>query len=511
MRKIKEAFRLRFLEKRSFEEIARNLNIGETTAREYIFRAQRVGINWPLPNDMDEEALEKVLYPSKDTKENPAIPDFAMVHKELKKKGVTLTLLWREYQDIHGEKGYGYSQYCNLYNDWRSQSDVWMPQEHKAAEATFIDYAGLTIPIFDQQTSESYEAQIFVAVLGASTYTYAEATKTQTLEDWISSNRRMFTFFQGVTELQIPDNLKTGVKKSDLYEPEINLTYQEMAQHYGTIVLPARVRKPKDKSKVENGVQNVERQILAPLRNQKFFSLSELNNAIQESLQKMNLAPFQKMPEHSRYSLYLELEKPALKPLPINPYELSRWKKTTIDGSYHVNVEGCHYSVPYTFNKKSVEIRYNERIVEVFYKSKQIAIHAKSDKLYNTNNQHRPKNHQLQAECNPEKIRENAKKIGENALAWVEEVLKDETFHLRQREKKCLGMLQLAKTFILSRLDAACKRSLFYKNFSYKSIQAILEKNLDQIALPCNQKIISLPQDHDNIRDYNYYDQNKGV
>lgn len=511
MRKIKEVFRLRFEQNLSNAKIAGSLNIGETTVEQYVFRAKRAGLTWPLLNDISDEALEQLLYPpKKGVLTDRVMPDFFFIHKELKKKGVTLTLLWIEYKNIY-RSGYELSRFCGLYHEWCSNTELWMPQEHKAGEASYIDYSGLTIPIYEQN-GECFDAQIFVSTLGASSYTYIEATRTQQIKDWISSHKRMFTFYEGIPGLLIPDNLKSGVTKPDRYEPDLNPTYYEMAQHYGTTILPARVRRPQDKSKVENGVLNVERKILAPLRNQKFFSCIELNRVLWERLEILNKTPFQKLPGSSRYSLYLELEKPALKPLPDTPYELSYWKKDTVNPGYHVKVEDVSYSVPYTFIRKPVEIRYNERVVEVFCKGKQIAIHPISHEKskHITNHNHRPPSHQHQADCTAENIQQLANNIGENTARWVEQVLIDDSLHIRKREKTCLGVVRLTKTYPPHRLEAACQRGLYYRNFLYKGVKAILENNLDQIPLP-KEGTKKLPQEHENIRGAEYFEQTKGV
>jgi transposase len=511
MRKLKEVFRLKFEKKLSNTKIANSINISETTVERYLFRAKKANINWPLSTDTSDEKLEALLYPRKTRKREISLPDFFYIYKELKKKGVTLTGLWEEYNDIY-PNGYGYSRFCALCNKWCSRSELWMPQDHKAGEASFIDYAGLTIPISDPINKSSFNAQIFVGVLGASSYTYVEATNNQELKNWISSHKRMFNFYGGVPETLVPDNLKSGVIKPDLYEPDLNPTYYEMAKYYGTTILPARVRRPKDKAKVENAVLNVERKLLAPLRHRQFFNLQELNQILWERLDNINKTPFQKIPSSSRYSLFIELEKPALKPLPATPYEFSYWKKALVNLGYHVNIEDVFYSVPHTFVKKSVEIRYNERIVEVFHKGEQIALHMRKYESgkYITNSQHQPLHHRHQAECTPENIREQACQIGENTMAWIEEVLVDSTTHINQRKKTCLGVIRLLKMYPSHRLEKACKRGLYYKNFSYKGIKGILENNFDQNSIPIDQAPSRISQEHDNIRGAKYF-ESEGV
>ena len=330
MRKVKEILRLRWGLGLGVRQIARSCSVSHSTVSEVLARAETAGLSWPLPEDLDEATLEAKLYPApSQTKNGKPLPDMEYIHKELRRKGVTLQLLWEEYKQAHPD-GYQRSQFCQLYRDWAKTIDVSMRQIHIAGEKMFVDYAGQKVPVIDLSTGEVREASIFIAVLGASNYTYAEPTWDQTLEAWISAHVRAFEFFGGVPRVIVPDNLKSGVKQPDYYEPDINLTYQEMAVHYNAVVLPARVRKPKDKAKVEEAVQNSERRILARLRNRTFFGLAELREAIQEALQDLNNRPFQKM-DGCRRSLFLSLDKPALQPLPGTRYEFALWKKARVN------------------------------------------------------------------------------------------------------------------------------------------------------------------------------------
>lgn len=508
MRKIKEILRLTFEKKMSHRQISNSLGIGKTTIYRCLKKAKQANLKWPLPEKMSDKNLNDLLYPryssTKDTEVSP--PDFAYIFKELKRKGVTLMQLWKEYNEVYPESC-GYSQYCSKYRKWRACSDLWMPQDHVAGEEVFVDYAGLTVSIhLEDQTVLS--AQIFVGVLGSSSYTYTEATASQGLEDWISSHKRMFEFFGGVPEILVPDNLKSGVTKPDLYEPDLNPTYYEMARHYGAAILPARVRKPKDKAKAENGVLNVERKLLAPLRNRKFFSIRELNDVLWKDLEKLNLCPFQKIPDSSRHSLFIEVEKTALRPLPKNAYEFFRWKKETVNLGYHIKVDQVFYSVPHKFVKEEVEIRYNERIVEVFHRGETIAVHMRNHEKgkHVTLNEHRPLHHRRQAECTIDAVKERGKEIGENTSMWVEAVLKQRDIHIKQKKKTCLGMLSLLEAYGNSRLENACKRALYYKNLSYKSVQEILEGNLDQNPPPQDPVKTKIPQEHSNIRGPEYFE-----
>lgn len=508
MRKISEVLRLRIALGHSVEKIAKIIGIGETSVRRYLYLAKKVDISWPLPEGMGDEQLEQLLYPpvQSTTASDPTLPDFESIHKELTKKGVTLQRLWEEY--IENGRGYSYSRFCGLYSNWKSCNETSMIQTHKVGENTFIDYSGLTIPIQDPNTGkELFHAQIFVAALGASSYTFCEATKSQKSEDWIASHQRMSEYFGGVTEYWTPDNLKAGVIRADRYEPEINKTYLELSQHYGTCIVPARARKPQDKSKAEGAVYFVETQIIAALRNRIFFSLEELNDAIKPLLKDLNTKSFQKMPGSSRYSLYLELDKPALKTLPETPYELFYWGKLTVDPSYHITVEEVPYSVPYRYIKKIVEYRYNEKVVEVFFQGTRIAFHKKSleKRVPVTEDHHRPRKHQYQAKCTAEEIRKQAQEIGVTTLEWVDRVLEDSSIYPKQRINTTLGVVRLTKEYSKERLNAACARGLFYENFKARSIRDILKRGLDKEPLPKQETITTLPQEHKNVRGAAYY------
>ena len=378
MRKVKEILRLKFEAGHGQRQIARSCAIGKTTVAECLARFERSGLSWAQAAQLDEATLEHKLYPPPVAvpAQERAVPDWPYIHQELRRKGVTLTLLWYEYKAAHPE-GYQYSWFCDQYRAWSAKLDVVMRQEHRAGEKLFVDYAGQTVEVVDRRTGEVRQAQIFVAVLGASNYTYAEATWTQQLPDWIGSHVRTFQFFGGVPELAVPDNLRSGVTKAHRYEPDLNPTYMDLASHYGVAVLPARVRKPRDKAKAEAGVLLVERWILAALRNRTFFSLQEVNREIARLLERLNARPFKKLPG-SRQELFEQLDRPALRPLPEQPYEFAEWKKVRVNIDYHVEVDGHYYSVPYQLVRKSLEARYSERTVECFHKGQRVASHVRS-------------------------------------------------------------------------------------------------------------------------------------
>jgi transposase len=509
MRKIKEVLRLKFEADLSYEEIGRSCNIGHTTVGEYLNRAKKAGLRWPLPGDMDDNLLEKLLYPkSKSKLPSRPTPDWNYVHKELKKKSVTLYLLWEEYKETYPE-GYEYSWFCNNYREWSGKVDVTMRLNHRAGEKLFVDYTGHTIPVIDKNTGEIKEAQVFVATMGASNYTYAEATWTQSLPDWISSHVRAFKFLGGVPEIIVPDNLKSGVNKSCRYEPDINPTYQEMASHYRCVVIPARVRKPKDKAKVETSVKIVEQWILARLRNITFFSLTELNRSIRELLSDLNSRPFQKLPG-TRKSMFEDLDKPALKPLPLQSYTYAEWKKVKPGPDYHIEVKGYYFSVPHQLVRKRLEARITQNIVEVFYKGKRVASHIyDASKRHATLPEHMPEAHKEFAEWTPQRIINWAAKAGEATARTVKAVMEGRT-HPQQGFRTCLGIISLGKEYTQERLEAACSRAMTIGSPSYKSIQAILKKGLDRLPAQKEEPRQSSFITHSNIRGPQYYQTKEG-
>jgi transposase len=509
MRKIKEVLRLKFENDLSYEEIGQSCNIGHTTVGEYLNRAKKAGLRWPLPDDMDDNLLERLLYPRSTEKvTTKPLPDWSYIHKELKKKSVTLFLLWQEYKETYPD-GYEYSWFCRNYREWAGKIDVTMRFNHRAGEKLFVDYAGHTIPVIDKKTGEIRDAQIFVATMGASNYTYAEATWTQSLPDWISSHVRAFKFFGGVSEIIVPDNLKAGISKPCRYEPDMNPTYQEMASYYRCVVIPARVKKPKDKAKVETGVKIVEQWILARLRNIKFFSLNDLNNTIKKLLDDLNTRSFQKLPG-TRQSMFEELDKPALKPLPLQPYTYAEWKKVKPGPDYHIEVNGFYFSVPYQLAKKQMEARITQNIIEIFYKGKRLASHrCDPSKRYATLPEHMPESHRKYAEWTPQRIIKWAAKTGEATARTVKAVM-ESRMHPQQGFRSCMGIISLGKEYTQERLEAACSRALAIGSPSYKSIHAILKKGLDRLPPqkegPQQTSFIF----HSNIRGPQYYQTKEG-
>ena len=508
MRKIKEVMRLK-ASGLSIREISRSCNIPRSTVNDYLDRFSFTGLSWPLDPEMTDDQLNEQLFSpssvrSRDVKRPE--PDWHVLSKELKRKAVTLRLLWQEYRESESD-GYGYSQFCVLYRNWTKTLPVSMRQSHKAGEKLFVDYAGMTMPLTDAKTGKVSAVQIFVASLGASQYLYAEATMSQRIADWIGSHVRTFEYIGGVTEILVPDNLKSGVTKACRYEPDINKSYADMARFYGIAVIPARPRKPKDKAKVESGVQIIEREVLARLRDRKFFSLAELNTAIRELLSVVNKRPFQKL-DASRLDLFNEIDKPALKPLPQGCYEYGQFLVSKVNIDYHIDIMGHYYSVPFRLKGQKVDVRVTERMVEVLYNGKRIATHLRSRKkgMHTTEASHMPKAHRAQLEWSPSRLMQWAgKEVGAFCAGAVEHIIESRE-HPEQGYRACLGIMRLSKSYDPARVEAACRRALALEVCSYQSIKSILstgkdyEPLPDDEALPANSSIY-----HKNVRGNDYY------
>ena len=482
MRKIRDVLRLKAAGL-SERKIAASLGIGHSGAGDAIRRARRAGLTWPLPDDLGDEGLERLLYAKPAAQTGKATerphPDWAHIHRERRRPGVTLSLLWEEYRAVHPD-GLGRTQFCEHYRRWKGKLSPTMRQTHAAGEKMFVDYAGQTIAIMDPLTGEVRDAQLFVACLGASSYTFAEATMTQSLSDWTGSHARAFAFFGGVTAQVVSDNLKSGITKACFYEPAVNRTYSDLARHYDTAVVPARPYKPRDKAKVEAAVQVAERWILAALRNRQFFSLTELNAAIRELLVKLN----NRVTPHlgnSRRALFEELDRPELKALPREPYEYAAWKECRAGIDYHIEVEKHYYSVPHTLVRKKLWARFTARTVEVFNNSKRIASHMRGpgNRKHSTLRDHMPSAHRRYADWTPERVMRQAAKVGPSTEALVEIIMRDKP-HPEQGFRACIGIIRLAKTHGDERLEAACARAIDIGARSYTSVNSILKNNLDR-------------------------------
>ena len=506
MRHLRELLRLRHANGLPQHVIARSLGLGQGTVSQYLNRARRVGLTWPLPPELDDDArLEALLFPPPPDLPSDARPkpDWAEVHRELRRPDVTLTLLWEEYK-ARDPDGFSYSWFCDLYKDWASRLKPTLRQVHIAGEKLFVDYAGRTLEVIDGLTGEVRPVQIFVAVLGASNFTYAEATFTQTLPDWIASHVRAFAYLGGTARQTVSDNLKAGITKACFYEPTVNRTYADLARHYGTAVLPARPYKPRDKAKVEVGVQIVGRWVLARLRHRRFFSLAALNEAIRALLEDLNDRPLRGW-GRSRRALFEELDRPALTPLPAEPYEYAEWKRCRVGLDYHVEIAKHYYSVPHALLRQEVDARITTATVEIFHRGKRVASHLRSTRSHRptTVPDHMPSSHRRYRDWTHERIRREAAQVGADAAALIDVILRSRP-HPEQGFRSCIGILGLVRRFGPDRVDAACARALALNTRSYGSVAAILKNRAEKApsATAAEEAPVLL---HSNIRGPGYY------
>ena len=507
MRKVREVLRLRHACGASVRTIARSVGVGHTTVAEYLRRTSVIGITWPVPAGVDDVELERRLFTPAGFHRAPtrAMPDWNHVHAELRRRGVTLLLLllWEEYRAEQPE-GYGYSRFCGLYIEWRRGVSATMRQTHVAGEKLFVDYAGDTVPVFDGATGEERRAHVFVAVLGASNYTYAEARWSEGLADWVGAHVNAFAFIGGVPKLLVCDNLRAGVTAACRYEPGINRTYQDMATRYGTAVLPARVRRPRDKAKVETAVLIVGRFVLARLRHRRFLSRGELNEAIGELLGDLNARLMRKLGA-SRREFFDTIDRPALLPLPAEPYAYAEWRRCRVAPDYHVELHGHFYSVPSRLIREVVEARITDTTVEVFHAGQRVAAHPRSAlrRRHTTTPGHMPSAHRRYASWTPARMLSFAAQIGPGTAALVETIMQTKP-HPEQGLRARLGILQLAKTYGDARLEAACRRGLTIGARTYGSIASILRTGLDR-AFHDDPVPDATPLLHANIRGRGYY------
>ncbi|MBI5016601.1 MAG: IS21 family transposase [Deltaproteobacteria bacterium] len=505
MRKIREILRLKFECGLSARMIASSCAIARSTVADCLGRLPKAGLSWPVPDGLDDERLEALLYPpppAPSSRVTP-LPNWAEVSRELRKKGVTLQLLWEEYRQSHPDS-YAYSRFCDLYRAWGKCVNPSMRQAYKAGEKCFVDYAGQTIPVVDPDTGEIQEASLFVGALGASSYTYAEAQLHQDLANWTGAHVRMFRHFQGSTRVLTPDNLKSGVKRPCFYEPDINPTYHDLAVHYGCVVLPARPRRPRDKAKAEAAVLVATRWILARLRHRTFFSLADLNVAVGELLESLNHRTMRHF-GLSRAELFEQLDRPALQPLPEHPYRFALWKKPRVNIDHHVDVEGHYYSVPYTLIHQVLDARIEEFTIELFHKGKRVASHPRSRKkgFASTLPEHRPASHRF-VEWSPERFTRWAATLGPHTEQLVAAILSARVYP-EQAYRTCLGILNLGKRCGPERLEAACRRALHFGVRSWKGVKNILDNRLEEIPLPvATQEELPLGP-HENVRGKTYF------
>jgi len=507
MRKLKEVLRLCSLGL-SQHQIARSCSISQSTVQGYLSAAQAAGVKWPAPESWDDQQIERTLFPQRPA---PAVwrkhpePDWTPIHQELQThKNLTLQLVWQEVRESNPE-GYGYSRFCDLYRRWLKKLDLVLRQEHRAGEKMFVDYAGATIPIQNPESGQVHPAAVFVAVLGASSYTFAEATTGQDLRNWIGSHMRAWEFFGGVAEVVVPDNLKSAVTHPSYYEPDLNPTYRDLGEHYGVAIIPARPYRARDKAKAEVGVQVVQRWIVAALRKRKFFSLAKVNQAIAELLVRLNQRPFRKR-EGSRATLFAQLDQPALKPLPATRYQFGEWKTARVNIDYHIEVERHYYSVPYALAHQQVDVHLTGETLEVLHRGVRVTSHVRSSLpgKATTLTEHMPKAHQKYVGRTPSRLIEDAQQTGPYTGQLVEAILAAKR-HPEMGYRSCLGILRLAKTYPAERMEAAARRCLRARAYNCQSMASILKNHLDRLPLP-GEPQVQPAVSHENIRGADYFD-----
>jgi len=448
MRKLRDILRLRLQAGLSLRQIKDSQRVSLGAVQKITSQAKAQRLDWPAIEQLDDQQLAQLFYPESDTRSSSDFqcPDWVGAHKELKHKGMTKHLLWEEYTQAYPNRSYSYPQYCFLYQDWVKKQRRSMRQTHQAGDKLFVDYAGQTMPIVNGETGEVRYAQIFVAVLGASNYTFCEATWTQSLPDWLGSHVRTLEFIGGVPKLIVPDNLKSGVTKACRYDPDVNPSYQQLSSHYGVAIMPARPYKPKDKSKAEVGVQIIERWILACLRHQTFFSLAELNQCIGALLVKVNNKPFKQL-QGTRQQWFDSLDKPALSPLPKQAYQYTDIKTVKVNIDYHIQYDQHLYSVPHHLVGEKLELHAKEQLIELFFHNQRVISHVR--KYYpgtTTVPEHMPTRHQKHHQWSAGRLMNWAKDMGDEVLLWVQAQLKQKQ-HEQQAYRVCLGLLNLSNKY----------------------------------------------------------------
>lgn len=510
MDRIKEVIRYGMTTELSERAIGRALKVSRTAVTKYLECFRNTGLTWDQAESMADSQLLGLLdgnrEPATSSRYQQLVQRFPGMVRDLRRKGVTQQLLWEEYLRQHPD-GYSHTQFCYHFQHWRQSSEVRMHIEHKAGERLFVDYAGEKLAVVDRETGQARPVETFVAVLGASELIYAEASETQQSQDWIRSNERALRFYGGCVQAIVPDNLRSAVSRSDPYEPGINPLYDSFAQHYGLVIVPARVREPRDKALAENTVRLVYQRVYAPLRDRVFYSLEELNAAVREQLQVLNTKPFQKLP-YSRQQLFEQIEKDVLKPLPAHWFPMKQPQEATVQFNYHVELREDHhfYSVPWRLRTRepstTVKLLFDERTVEIYYDNVRIAEFQRDRSLggYTTLPEHMPDHHRFYAEWSPERLIRWAAVVGPDVQAVIQQVL-DQAKYPPQAFRSCLGILSLRKIYGAQRLNRACRRALAYRMCSYRRIHNMLKLGLEEEQ---EQTQFSFPS-HENLRGSNYY------
>lgn len=501
MRQLREILRLRLHAKLSMRQIRDSLRLSLGAIQKAVSKAEALELDWDAIEQLDDPHLAAKIYPQADTAKSShkVLPDWIEIYQELKRKGMTKQLLWEEYTQQYPNRSFSYPQYCLLYRSWLKKQRRSMRQTHKAGEKLFVDYAGQTVPIVSHNTGEIRTAQVFVAVLGASNYTFCEATWSQKLPDWINSHVRAFDFIGGVPAIVVPDNLKSAVTKACRYDPDLNPSYQQLAAHYGTALVPARPLKPKDKAKAEVGVQIIERWILARLRHHTFFSLGELNVCIKALLKEVNNKPFKQL-KGTRQQWFESIDKPALLPLPKHVYQYTDIKTVKVNIDYHIQYDDHFYSIPHHLVGEKIELHAKEFLIEIYFHNKRITSHArKYTSGMTTESEHMPVKHEKHHKWTPDRLMNWAKDIGDEVLLWIKTVL-NQRQHPEQAYRVCLGLLNLSRRYPAQRLNKACAIANKNSLYKLKHIKDILLSNQDQLVSEAKESLPNLPQAHENIR-----------
>ena len=490
--------------------IAVSCGASKKTVSKVLKAAREKGIAWPLDKSYTDAVLEQTLFPKEQQPHTPRrMPDFAHIRKELQRNGVNKKLLWTEYLEecrLSGEVPLMYSQFCYYIQQDEQKRRATMHIDRKPGEQVEVDWAGDPAYITDPDTGEATKAFIFVGVLSYSQYPYVEAFLNEQQAAWITAHIHMYEYFGGVAKLLVPDNCTTAVNRGgEWHDPRINAVYREMAEHYGCAIIPARIRAPKDKPNVEGSVGKISTWITAALRNEQFFTLVELNDAIREKLYVFANRPFQKR-EGSRYSVFHEEELPLLNPLPLHPYELATWKQTTVQFNYHIAIDSMYYSVPFEYIKRKVDVRVTETVVEIFYNNTRLASHRRlrgRKGQYSTVTDHMPADHQQYLEWNGDRFRKWGAQIGPNTETTVRAILASQRVE-QQSYRSCMALLKLTEKYSTKRLEAACKLALSYTATpSYKNIKDILASGRDKAA--ADESSADEPNSHALTRGADYY------
>jgi transposase len=506
MRKLREIIRLKLQADQSGRAIARSCGLSPSTVSEYVGRIKLAGLAWPLPPELDDDAaLERLLFPDEGHPvSNRPEPEWSYIHRELQRRHVTKALLWQEYKEATPD-GLQYSQFCDRYLRWARPLTATMRQAHHAGEKTFVDFSGSGLDVVDPLTGDRQTAVLFIAVLGASNLTYVEPVLHQDLPTWIGCHVRACEYFGGTSEIWVPDNPRVGVRKANKYEPILNRTYEDLAAHYGAAVIPARPYKPRDKAKVEAAVLIASRWILAALRHRTFYSLGELRTAVAELLDRLNTRPMRRL-KKSRRELFEEIERAALKPLPVRPFEYAEWTRPRVDLSYHVAHDNHFYSVHFSLIGEQLDLRATESTVEIFRRGTRIESYPRSyaKGKHTTLTAHMPRAHVDQVEWTPERLTNWARRTGPRTAALVDAVMVSKA-HPQQGFKACLGILRLARSYPPERIERAAARALYFRTLNYGSMSSILRHKLDQLPLPGDEEPQQALPLHENIRGRGYY------